>query len=104
MAIFGAVTLVSNQANAKSMCDEVKHHKGLLDQLNKELASDSVEGMAAGLRKIGVDPSKQTMKDGKLTLKAMIRSQEGGLYTALKLAEAGCNAEKKFRKSQTCGL
>ena len=86
------------------MCDEVKHYKGLLDQLNKELASDSVEGMAAGLRKIGVDPSKQTMKDGKLTMKAMIRSQEGGLNTALKLAEAGCNAEKKFRKSQTCGL
>jgi hypothetical protein len=94
MLVFGAVTLASNQANAKNMCHEVSHYKGLIDHLNKGLASDGVEGMAAGLRKIGVHPSKKTMKGGKLALRIIIRTQEGSLYTALKLAEAGCHAEK----------
>ena len=50
--------------------------------------------MAAGLKAIGVHPSKKTMKGGKSALKFMIQAQEGSLYTALKLAEAGCHAEQ----------
>lgn len=98
MLVFGAVTLASNQANAKNMCHEVSHYKGLIDHLNKGLASNGVEGMAAGLREIGVHPSKKTMKGGKLALKIIIQTQEGSLYTALKLAEAGCHAEQIEKK------
>jgi hypothetical protein len=94
MAIFGAVTLSANQASAKNMCHEVSHYKGLVDHLNKGLASEGAEGMAAALKKIGIHPSKKTMKGGKYALKLMIQSQEGDLYTALKLAEAGCYSEK----------
>ena len=103
MLVFGAVTLASNQANAKNMCHEVSHYKGLIDHLNKGLASDGVEGMAAGLRKIGVHPSKKTMKGGKLALRIIIRTQEGSLYTALKLAEAGCHAEQIAKKAEKLG-
>jgi hypothetical protein len=98
MAIFGAVTLSANQASAKNMCHEVSHYKGLIDHLNKGLASTGAEGMAAALKKIGIHPSKKTMKGGKSALKLMIESQEGSLYTALHLAEAGCTAEKHAAK------
>ena len=100
MAIFGAVTLSANQASAKNMCHEVSHYKGLIDHLNKGLASTGAEGMAAALKKIGMHPSKKTMKGGKIALKFMIQSQEGSLYTALKLAEAGCHAEQIAAKAK----
>jgi hypothetical protein len=101
IAIFGAVTLASNQASAKSMCHEVTHYKGLLDHLNKGLASKGVEGMAAGLREIGVHPSKKEMQGGKVALKIMIQMQEGSLVTALKLADAGCHAEQISKKVES---
>ena len=100
MAVFGAVMLASNQASAKGMCQEVNHYKGLLDHLNKGLASGGAEGMAAGLREIGVDPSKKTMAGGKVALKVLIEMQEGSLVTALKLAEAGCHAEQIAKKAE----
>ena len=98
MAIFGAVTLSANQASAKNMCHEVSHYKGLIDHLNKGLASTGAEGMAAALKKIGMHPSKKTMKGGKSVLQRMIQGQQGYLYTALHLAEAGCTAEKHAAK------
>ena len=104
MAIFGAVTLSANQASAKNMCHEVSHYKGLVDHLNKGLASKGAEGMAAALKKIGVHPSKKTMQGGKLGLKLMIQSQQGSLYTALKLAEAGCHAEKHAAQVKKASL
>jgi RNA 3'-terminal phosphate cyclase len=104
MAIFGAVTLSANQASAKNMCHEVSHYKGLVDHLNKGLASKGAEGMAAALKKIGVHPSKKTMQGGKLGLKLMIQSQQGSLYTALKLAEAGCHAEQIAAKAKKISL
>ncbi len=94
MAMFGAVALSANEANAKNMCSEVTHYKGMIDHLNKGLASKGAEGMASALKEIGIHPSKKTMQGGALGLKLIIQSQEGSLYTALKLAEAGCYAEK----------
>jgi RNA 3'-terminal phosphate cyclase len=104
MAIFGAVTLSANQADAKNMCHEVTHYKGMIDHLNKGLASEGAEGMASALKKIGIDPSKKTMKGGKFALKLLIQSQEGSLYTALRLAQAGCNAEKIAEKAKKATL
>ena len=98
-----AVMLISSQAIAKNMCHEVTHYKGLVDHLNKGLASKSAGGMAEGLKAIGVHPTKKEMSAGKEALKLMIQSQEGSLYTALKLAEAGCKAEKHVAKARKAG-
>jgi|SaaInl4_135m_RNA_FD_contig_123_12716_length_857_multi_2_in_1_out_0_1 hypothetical protein len=104
LAIFGAVTLSANQADAKNMCSEVTHYKGMIDHLNKGLASKGAKGMASALKKIGIHPSKKTMKGGAFGLKLIIQSQEGDLYTALKLAEAGCHAEKNAAAVEKAAL
>ena len=73
------VMVISSQATAKNMCHEVTHYKGLVDHLNKGLASKSAGGMAEGLKAIGVHPTKKEMSTGIKALKLMIQAQEGRL-------------------------
>ena len=98
-----AAMLISGQAIAKNMCHEVSIIKGHVDVLNKGLASKSAGGMEKALKSLGIHPSKKVMSSGKVALKFMLQSQEGRLYTGLKLAEAGCHAQKNVDKIAKAG-
>jgi hypothetical protein len=98
MLSVAAAMLISSQASAKNMCHEVSIIKGHVDHLNKGLASKSAEGMKEALKHLGIHPSKKVMSAGKGALKLMLQSQEGSLYTGLKLAEAGCHAQENVEK------